>query len=111
MSNSVVLSAGVRANLLALEQTTDLLTTTQTHLATGKKVNSALDNSTNFFLANSFQTSVTNLNTLLDQVNLAQRTLDAANSGITHITELLNTDKGTLFQALASTTTTSTTYE
>src|SRR5437016_10702050 len=108
---NIVLSAGVRANLLSLQQTTDLITTTQAHLATGKKVNSALDNSTNFFLANSFQTSVTNLNTLLDQINMASRTLDAANSGITHITDLLNTAKGTLFQALASTTTTSTTYE
>jgi flagellin len=102
MSNTVVLSTGVRANLLALQQTTDLITTTQTRLATGKKVNSALDNSTNFFMANSFQTSVTNLNTLLDQMNLAQRTLDMANTGITEITQLLGTAKGTLSQALAA---------
>jgi flagellin-like hook-associated protein FlgL len=102
MANNVVLSTGVRANLLALQQTTDLITTTQTRLATGKKVNSALDNATNFFMANSFQTSVTNLNTLLDQMNLAQRTLDQANNGITQITNLLGTAKGTLSQALAA---------
>ena len=102
MANNVVLSTGVRANLLALQQTTDLITTTQTRLATGKKVNSALDNATNFFMANSFQTSVTNLNTLLDQMNLAQRTLDQANNGITEITNLLGTAKGTLSQALAA---------
>jgi flagellin len=102
MANEVVLSSGVRANLLALQQTTDLITTTQTRLATGKKVNSALDNATNFFMANSFQTSVTNLNTLLDQMNLAQRTLDLANTGITQITNLLGTAKGTLSQALAA---------
>ena len=106
MSNDVVLSTGVRANLLALQQTTDLITTTQERLATGKKVNSALDNPTNFFMANSFQTSVTNLNTLLDQMNLAQRTLDQANNGITQITSLLSTAKGTLSQALAATATT-----
>ena len=106
MSNDVVLSTGVRANLLALQQTTDLITTTQERLATGKKVNSALDNPTNFFMANSFQTSVTNLNTLLDQMNLAQRTLDQANNGITQITSLLNTARGTLSQALAATATT-----
>ncbi len=106
MSNDVVLSTGVRANLLALQQTTDLITTTQERLATGKKVNSALDNPTNFFMANSFQTSVTNLNTLLDQMNLAQRTLDQANNGITQITSLLYTAKGTLSQALAATATT-----
>jgi flagellin len=102
MANEVVLSTGVRANLLALQQTTELITTTQTRLATGKKVNSALDNATNFFMANSFQTSVTNLNTLLDQMNLAQRTLDLANTGITQITNLLGTAKGTLSQALAA---------
>jgi len=101
-NNTVVLSSGVRANLLALQQTTDLITTTQNRLATGKKVNTALDNATNFFMANSFQTSVTNLNTLLDQMNLAQRTLDQANSGITEITNLLGTAKGTLSQALAA---------
>jgi flagellin len=103
MANEVVLSTGVRANLLALQQTTELITTTQTRLATGRRVNSALDNATNFFMANSFQTSVTNLNTLLDQMNLAQRTLDQANNGITQITNLLKTAKGTLSQALAAT--------
>jgi flagellin len=102
MASNVVLSTGVRANLLALQDTTDLITTTQTRLATGKKVNSALDNATNFFMASSFQTSVTNLNTLLDQMNLAQRTLDLANTGITEITNLLGTAKGTLSQALAA---------
>jgi flagellin len=102
MANNVGLSSGVRANVLALQQTTDLITTTRTRLATGKKVNSALDRATNFFMANSFQTSVTNLNTLLDQMNLAQRTLDIANSGITEITNLLGTAKGTLSQALAA---------
>jgi flagellin len=102
MASNVVLSSGVRANLLSLQETTDLITTTQTRLATGKKVNSALDNATNFFMASSFQTSVTNLNTLLDQMNLAQRTLDLANTGITQITNLLGTAKGTLSQALAA---------
>src|ERR1044071_1874345 len=51
MSSSVTLSAGVRSNLLALQDTTNLQATTQQRLATGKKVNSALDNPTNFFTA------------------------------------------------------------
>jgi flagellin len=106
MANNVVLSSGVRANLLALQQTTDLITTMQTRPAAGKKVDSALDNATNFSMANSFQTSVTNLNALLDQMNLAQRTLDIANSGITEITNLLGTAKRTLLQALAAPTAT-----
>ena len=48
---SIVLSASVRQNLLSLQSTADLLSTTQNRLATGKKVNTALDNPTNFFTA------------------------------------------------------------
>ncbi|MGY3457765.1 flagellin-like hook-associated protein FlgL [Bradyrhizobium sp. LM3.4] len=50
MSN-IVLSASVRQNLLSLQSTADLLATTQERLSTGKKVNTALDNPTNFFTA------------------------------------------------------------
>ena len=53
MANGIVLSAAVRSNLLSLQQTASLLGTTQTRLATGKKVNSALDNPINFFTASS----------------------------------------------------------
>ena len=51
--SGIVLSASVRQNLLSLQSTADLLATTQNDLATGKKVNSALDNPTNFFTAQS----------------------------------------------------------
>ena len=49
--SGIVLSASVRQNLLSLQSTADLLSTTQNRLATGKKVNTALDNPTNFFTA------------------------------------------------------------
>ena len=41
----IVLTAGVRQNLLQLQKTSDLITATQTKLATGKRVNSALSSS------------------------------------------------------------------
>ena len=44
--SGIVLSASVRQNLLSLQSTASLLATTQNRLATGKKVNSALDNPT-----------------------------------------------------------------
>src|SRR6266581_3294244 len=47
--SGIVLSASVRQNLLSLQSTAELLSTTQSRLATGNKVNSALDNPTNFF--------------------------------------------------------------
>ena len=49
--SDIVLTAGVRSNLLQLQKTADLITNTQTKLATGKQVNSALDNPNNYFTA------------------------------------------------------------
>ena len=107
MAFAVSLSQGVLSNLLSLQQTTDQINTVQNQLATGKKVNTALDNPSSFFLANSFQTNINTLNTLLNSISLGQRTLDAANSGISTLTKLLNTAQGTLNQAIASAATTS----
>ena len=55
MSSDITLSAGVRANLLSLQNTAKLMQTTQKRLATGKKVNSALDNPLNFFTSQSLE--------------------------------------------------------
>ena len=49
--SDIILSKGVRSNLISLQQTADLIAQTQTRLSTGKKVNSALDNPINFFTA------------------------------------------------------------
>src|SRR5262249_2482825 len=102
----VPLSQGVPGTLLALQQTTNLINTVQNQLATGKKVNTALDNPTNFFLASNFQTNINSLNSILDQINIGQRTLDTANTGITDLTNLLQSVQGSLNQALASSPTT-----
>src|SRR5262249_13235651 len=103
----VPLSQGVLGNLLALQQTTNLINTVQNQLATGKKVNTALDNPTNFFLASNFQTNINSLNSVLDSINIGQRTLDTANTGITDLTTLIQSVQGSLNQALASSPTTS----
>jgi flagellin-like hook-associated protein FlgL len=102
MAVVVGLSQGVLSNLLALQNTTSQINTVQNQLATGKKVNSALDNPSSFFLANSFQTSINALNSVLDKISLGQRTLDAANTGISKLSDLLQSTQGTLNQALSS---------
>src|ERR1700761_9645110 len=66
--SGIVLSASVRQNLLSLQSTADLLATTQNRLATGKKVNSALDNPTNFFTAQSLDNRASDINNLLDRI-------------------------------------------
>ena len=60
--SDIVLSAGVRSNLLQLQQTSELITRTQTRLATGKRVNSALDNPINFFTAQGLSVRANDLN-------------------------------------------------
>jgi flagellin len=106
MAFNVSLSQGVLANLLALSNTTDQMNTVQNRLATGKKVNSALDNPTNFFLGFSFQTSINVLNERLDAITIGQRTIEEANNGITGLTSLIQSAQGSLNQALASAATT-----
>src|SRR5713101_3979948 len=106
MAVTVSLSQGVLSNLLALQNTTNQINTVQNQLATGKKVNSALDNPTNFFLASNYQTSINTLNTILDNITIGQRTIDQTNTGITQLTNLIQSAQGSLNQALASVPTT-----
>jgi flagellin len=87
--SDITLSAGVRQNLLSLQSTASLLTTTQNRLATGKKVTNAFDNPTSFFTSQSLTNRANSLSALLDQVGQAQQTLQAANHGLTSITSLL----------------------
>jgi flagellin-like hook-associated protein FlgL len=99
MSGDIVLSAGIRSNLLALQNTADLQSRTQQRLATGKKVNSALDNPINFFTASSLTARAGDLGNLLDSVSNAIQTLTAANNGITSLTKLVQNAQAIVQQA------------
>jgi flagellin len=97
---SVTLSAGVRQNLLSLQQTADMMSQTQNRLATGKKVTSALDNPTNFFTSKSLNSRAGELSNLLDGISNATKTLEAADNGIKAITKLVESAQSTARQAL-----------
>src|ERR1700687_723577 len=97
--SDIVLSAGVRSNLLQLQQTSDLITQTQNKLATGKRVNSALDNPINFFTAQSLSIRANDLNSLLDTMSTGINTIQAANNGITAITKLVQSAQSLVSQA------------
>jgi flagellin len=99
MGADIVLSAGVRSNLLQLQKTSDLITATQTKLATGKRVNSALDNPINFFTAQGLQNRASDLGNLLDSMSNAFNTIQAANNGITSITKLVQSAQALVSQA------------
>ena len=98
--SSIVLSASVRQNLLSLQSTADLLSTTQSRLATGKKVNSALDNPTNFFTAASLDSRASDINNLLDGISNGVQVLQAANTGISSLQKLVDSAKSVANQAL-----------
>ena len=97
--SDIVLTAGVRSNLLQLQNTSDLMTQTQNRLATGKKVNSALDNPINYFTAQSLTNRANSLSSLLDSMSNATSTIQAANNGITSITKLVQSAQALVSQA------------
>jgi flagellin len=104
--SSIVLSAGVRSNLLQLQQTSDLITSTQTKLATGKRVNSALDNPNNYFTAQGLDNRASDLSNLLDSMSTAINTIQAANNGISAITKLVQSAQSLVSQAQQTSDTT-----
>src|SRR3954466_1365047 len=103
MSGDIVLTSGVRQNLLQLQKTADLITNTQTKLATGKRVNSALDNPINYFTAQGLTNRASDLGNLLDSMSSGISTIQAASNGITSITKLVQTAQSLVSQAQQTT--------
>jgi flagellin-like hook-associated protein FlgL len=101
----IILSGSIRENLLALQRTTDLMSRTQTRLATGKKVNSALDNPNAFFTAQGLTNRANDLANLLDGIGQAIQTIKAANEGVTAIVTLVEAAKAKANQAQQTTNT------
>src|SRR6187455_1694209 len=102
--SDIVLSASVRQNLLSLQSTADLLATTQNRLSTGKKVNTALDNPTNFFTAAGLDNRANDINNLLDGIGNGVQVLQAANTGLTSMQKLVDTAKSIANQVLQAPT-------
>ena len=102
MAGEITLSSAVRSNLLALQDTANLLSKTQEKLATGLKVNSALDDPTAFFTASSLNGRANDLSRLQDFVGNAIQTIKAADEGISAITKLVESAEATARQALQS---------
>ena len=85
-------------------QTASLLATTQNALATGNKVNSALDNPTSYFTAQSLNNRASDINNLLDQIGNGVQVLQAANTGITSLQSLVSNAQSIANQVLQAPT-------
>nr|WP_281405400.1 flagellin [Cohaesibacter sp. CAU 1516] len=97
--SGITLSAGVRSNLLSLQNTASMMSDTANRLSTGKKVNSALDNPNSYFTSQGLSTRANELGNLLDGIGNATKTLEAADNGIKAITKLVESAQSTVRQA------------
>src|SRR6202034_1123995 len=100
--SGIVLSSAVRQNLLSLQSTAQLRATTQNDLATGNAVNSALDNPTSFFTAQSLNNRASDIGNLLDSIGNGVQVLQAANTGITSLESLVASAQSIANQVLQS---------
>ena len=88
-SSGVTLTSSMRSNLLNLQKTQALFDLTQNRLSTGKKVNSAVDNPSSYFTAQSLSTRADSLESLLDGMGQAVETINAADASITSMKTLV----------------------
>ena len=87
--SSVTLTSAMRNNLLSLRRLSSQMDKTQEILSTGKKVNSAIDNASNFYQARSLTNRAADLMELLNSMDQGIQTIEAANTGIEHATSFL----------------------
>ena len=102
MANNIPLTSGIRSNLLLLQQTSSLLEKTQLRLATGNKINTALDGPAAFFAAKGLTQRAGDLDGLKDGIGQAISTIKAGDGGITAIESQIEQARGLTTQALGS---------
>ena len=101
MSN-ITLTASMRSNLLSLQNTQSLMDMTQERLSTGKKVNSAIDNPSSYYTAQSLNNRANDLSALLDSMGQAVQTIKAADEAISSITSFAEQAKAVANSAMDS---------
>jgi flagellin len=92
--SSINLSSATRTNLLALQNTTGLISRTQERLSTGLKVNSAIDDAIAFFQARSLSDRAGDLATLKDSIDQGVSSLETAVAGVEAIRDIVEQMKG-----------------
>ncbi len=98
---ATAISNGVRSSLASLQTITSQAAAVQNRLATGKKVNTAVDNPVNYFTAQSLNGRSDQLKGLLDGISNGIQTVQAASKGIDGITKLVGSLQSTVKQAQA----------
>lgn len=105
MAQSITLTSGMRQNLFSLQKTQKMLETTQTRLATGMRVQKAVDDPINYFTALEHRQRADDLSVRKDEMAESIQLITAANDGVEAITSLIASAKSLAQSALSATTT------
>jgi flagellin len=105
MPNAITLTSGMRQNLFSLQNTEKLLQTTQTRLATGLRVQKAVDDPINYFTALEHRERASDLAARKDEMAESIQLINAANEGVEAITSLIASAKSLAQSALSSSAT------
>jgi flagellin-like hook-associated protein FlgL len=92
--NDITLAGGMRNNLVSLQMVSAMQARTTERLATGKRVNSAVDDPSAYFAAQNHRNRANDLAARKDQMGEAIQTVKAALQGIEGITKLIEQAKG-----------------
>ena len=100
--SEISLTAGMRSNLLLLQNTQRLMDKTQNTLSTGLKINSALDGPAAFFASKGLNQRAGDLDSLKESMGQAISTIKAADTGVTAVEDLIEQMRGLTAQAAGS---------
>ena len=98
----ITLTTATRTNLLSLQRTTSLIGRTQERLATGLKVNSAIDDAMAFFKARNLNARAGDLASIKDNIQNGISTLRAAVQGLESVEATLKQMKALAQSAISS---------
>ncbi len=102
---AITLTSGMRQNLFSLQQTEKLLNTTQTRLATGQRVQKAVDDPVNYFTALAHRQRSSDLSARKDEMSESIQLISSANEGVEAITSLIASAKSLAQTALSASST------
>ena len=100
--STINLTTGMRANLFNLQKTAQDMEVTQRRMASGLRVNTALDDAINFFTAQEHRLRASDLAGRKDGMSEAIQTIKAANVGVEGITSLIAQAKSLAQSALSA---------
>ena len=99
--DNITLTSGMRQNLFSLQKTAKSMDLTTSRLASGKNVNSALDDPIAFFAAQGHTQRAGDLAIRKDEMSEAIQTIKAADNGINAVLDLIASAKSLAQSALA----------